>query len=133
MINGQELRLGNYVLYKNLGKINMVRCGWAHFEKLAAGDAKDLYPVALKAELLQRCSFIENKDYPLLPQAHEFRLVLPVMGGNKNEITCWIKSNGECFGRAIVNDLPVSQNFHHLHTLQNLYYGLVGEELSIKA
>lgn len=133
MINGQELRIGNAVLYKNLGRITMVRCGWQHFELLATGGAKDFFPVVLKADVLQRCGFIENKDYPLLPQAHEFRLILPIMGANKNEIVCWIKSNGECFGRATVNDLPVSQNVHHLHTLQNLYYALVGEELPVKA
>jgi hypothetical protein len=68
----------------------------------------------------------------LLPEARQFILVVPVIGSNKNEIHAFIKNNKECFGRATVNGLPASNNFYHLHQLQNLYFSMTGLELSIQ-
>ena len=132
MINASELRLGNYILHKLNGKINMVPCNFSHFEFLQKGDVTDFYPVVLKPELLEKCGFIENKNYPLLPQAREFILVLPVIGSSKNELYGYVKNNGECFVRASVNGTVASNNFFHLHQLQNLFFALTGKELEIK-
>ena len=132
MINETELRLGNYVLQKVNTRIIPVKFNYDHFLLLQNGSAKDFYPVVLKAEVLEKIGFLENKDYPLLPDAREFILVLPVIGNNKNEIRAYIKNNKECFGRATVNSLPVSNNFYHLHQLQNLFFTLTGEELDVK-
>lgn len=132
MINFNELRLGNYVLQKINTRIVPARCTFHHFELMQNGNDKDIYPVSLKAELLEKAGFSENKDYPLLPDAREFILVLPVIGSNKNEVRAYIKNNKECFGRAVVNGLPVSNNFYHLHQLQNLYFALTNEELEVK-
>ena len=131
MINSQELRLGNYIMHKVNTRIVTIACSFQHFELLQKAD-KDFFPIILKAELLERAGFIENKDYPLLPAAREFKLVLPVIGNNKNEILAYIKNNKECFARAVVNSLPVSNNIYHLHQLQNLYYALTGEEMKLK-
>jgi hypothetical protein len=132
MINANELRLGNYILQKINNRIVTVKTTPQHFELLNTGNEKDMYPVILKAELLEKAGFLENKDYPLLPDAREFILVLPVIGNNKNEIRAYIKNNKECFGRAVVNGLPVSNNFYHLHQLQNLFFALINEELIVK-
>ncbi len=132
MIQANELRLGNYILQKLNNKISTVKCNYSHFELLAKGDDKTLFPVVLKAELLEKCGFIENKEYALLPEAREFILILPISGTNKNEIYAYIKSNKECFGRATVNGLVVSNNFYQLHQLQNLYFALTGTEVEIK-
>jgi len=99
---------------------------------VATGGAKDLYPVVLKAEWLEKCGFAENRDYALLPSAREFKLVVPVNGSQENVIAAYIKSNGECFARAMVQGLASSNPVYHLHQLQNLYFALSGEELSIK-
>ncbi len=80
---------------------------------------------------MEKCGFEENKEYALLPEAREFLLTLPVIGNNKNEICVYIKNNGECFGRAAVNGMPVSNNFFHLHQLQNLFNALTGKELEV--
>jgi hypothetical protein len=133
MVNPVEFRSGNYLMQKINTRIVMVRCGWQHFELMARGEVKDLFPVTLKPEVLQQCGFVENKDYPLLPEAREFVLTLPVQGSNKNEVVAYVKNNKECFGRAVVNGLPASNNFYQLHQLQNLFYSLTGEELSVKA
>ena len=86
----------------------------------------------LKAEILQKCGFVENEKYPLWPAAREFILVLPVIGNANNEIRAYIKNNKECFARAVVNNLPVSNNLYHLHQVQNLYFALTNEELEVK-
>ena len=131
MINAHELRLNNYILQKVNNKIIRVKCGFDHFDLLSKGD-KNLFPVILKADVLEQAGFIENKDYPLYPQAREFKLVLPVIGANKNEILGYIKSSGECFATATVNGAIASNNVYHLHQLQNLVYALSGKELELK-
>lgn len=132
MIQASELRLGNYILQKVNNKISPVRCDYSHFELLSKGESKDLYPVLLKAEWLEKIGFIENKKYALLPEAHEYILTLPVPGSNRNEIVAYIKTNKECFVRAVVENLVASAPVYHLHQLQNLYYSLTGRELEIK-
>lgn len=110
----------------------MLPCSYAHFELLGKGDTGSFYPVVLKPELLEKSGFIENKNYPLLPQAREFILVLPVIGSHKNELYGYVKNNGECFIRATVNGAVASNNFFHVHQLQNLFFVLTGKELEIK-
>jgi hypothetical protein len=110
----------------------MVPCNYVHFDLLHKGDSSSFYPVILKPELLLKSGFIENKDYPLLPQAREFILVLPVIGNHKNELFGYVKTNGECFVRATVNGAVATNNFFHLHQLQNLFFALTGTELEIK-
>ncbi|HEV7622117.1 MAG TPA: hypothetical protein VGO09_10300 [Flavisolibacter sp.] len=132
MIAPSEFRIGNYLLQKLNNKIIQVQCNYQHFEMFARGDINNFYPLLLKAELLEKCSFIENKKYALLPDAREFMLTIPVIGKNKNEIVAYIKNNKECFGRAVIDNLPASNNIYHLHQLQNLYFALTSEELAVK-
>ena len=131
MINVKELRLGNYLLQKLAGRISPVRCAFHHFELVSKEGTKDLYPVLLNADILVKCGFEENLDYPLLPDARQFILVVPVIGSSRNEIHGFIKNNKECFGRAIVNGLPASNNFYHLHQLQNIFFALTAQELPV--
>lgn len=131
MINENELRLGNYILQKVNTRIIPVKCTHQHFELLKNGNAKDLFPVILKVEILEKCGFTENKKYALLPDAREFILVLPVIGNANNEIRSYIKNNKECFARVTLNNLPVSNNFYNLHQLQNVYFALTNEELKV--
>lgn len=131
MIKPSEFRLGNYLMQKLHNRIKTVPCDYAHFEQMQKGEIRDLFPVVLKAELLEKCGFRENPDYPLLPEAREFKLAVPVQGNQKNEVFAYIKNNKECFGRAMMNGLPASNPFYHLHQLQNLYFALTGEELAV--
>ena len=132
MIAVTELRIGNYLMQKINNRIVTTKCTFQHFNLFESGNNKDIFPILLKADLLEKCGFKENKEYPLLPDAREFNLVLPVIGNHKNEVYAYIKNNKECFGRATVNGLPVSNNFYYLHQLQNLYFVLTGEELTVK-
>lgn len=131
MIKSQEFRLGNYLMHKTGVRILTVRCTVDHFALMAKGGEKDLYPVVLAAPLLEKCGFAENKKYALLPESREYILVVPVMGGGEIEIRAYIKNNKECFGRVMMNGVPVSNNFYHLHQLQNVYQALTGQELAL--
>ena len=110
----------------------MVRCGTEQLTLIAAGNAKDFFPVVLTPELFIKAGFIENKDYPLLPAAREFKLVIPVLTDNATEIQGYVKNNKECFARLAVNKFIASNPVYHLHQLQNLFFVLTGEELVIK-
>ncbi|MBA2329303.1 MAG: hypothetical protein M3413_02430 [Bacteroidota bacterium] len=132
MINHHELRLGNFLLQKINNRISTVLCNFKHFEMCERGETKDLFPVVLKPEIFLKCSFIENKEYALLPHAKEFYLPLPLQGKEDNRIYGYMKSNGESFCRASVNNLICSNNFFHLHQLQNLHFFLTGKELEFK-
>ncbi len=131
MINASELRLGNYILHKAAVRILPVAIGLTHFELLARGGAKDMFAIALKAELLQKCGFVENSKYYRMPEGREFTLTLPVQGTHKVEINAYLLPNTACFARASVNEIAITGNIYNLHQLQNLYYALVGTELEI--
>jgi hypothetical protein len=129
MIHTEELRIGNTVLYKASVRILPVQLTLQHFEIMAKNGAKDFFPVVLKAEVLQQYGFAENKNYPLLPASREFSMPLPVPGDLNIQLFAWIKNNGECFGRAAVDGKTITQNFYHLHQLENLYYAMTGTKL----
>ena len=123
--------MGNYLMHKTGVRILTVRCTWEHFALMAKGGEKDLYPVLLSAAVLEKCGFNENKKYALLPESREFIRVLPVMGSGEMEIRAYVKSNKECFARVMLSNVPVSNNFFHLHQLQNIYFALTGTELEL--
>ena len=132
MINSTELRLGNSIMFKAGHAIRKVPLQLSHFEVIAAEGTKNFFSIVLKPEIFTGCGFVENKDYPLAPGAKEFILALPIIGANKNEIYGYAKTNGECFARATVNGLVISNNVFNLHNLQNLFYALTGTELPVK-
>lgn len=132
MINPSEFRIGNYLMQKKQHRVVTLPCDLSHFEMMATGLQKDLFPVVLKPELLVQCGFTENKDYPLLPSAREFLLLLPVQGSGQQGLQAYVKSNGECFARAFVEKTAVSNPVFHLHALQNLYQALTGKEMTVR-
>ena len=130
MIDANTLRLGNYILHKGGVRILPVAVGLLHFELLAKGLAKDMFPIALSIENLKKCGFIENAKYYQHPEVREFILALPVKGMHQNEIRAYVPATTP-YARATLNELIISNNIYHLHQLQNLYYALTGEELVI--
>ena len=129
MVSPNEFRLGNYLLQKVNNRILSARCNWSHFELMAGGRVQDLFPVVLQALYLEKCGFVENMKYPLLPAARQFILVLPVGSSGDHEVHAFVKNNKECFARLMVNNIPSSNPIYHIHQLQNLYYSMVGKEM----
>ncbi len=131
MIQHQSFRVGNAVLLKIHTRIVMVKLEADHFN-WPADKLKELFPVVLNPDIFIKAGFVENKKYPLYPDAREFKLVLPVQTENLTEIYGYIKNNKEAFARASVNAFITSNPVYHLHQVQNLYYALTGAELEIK-
>ena len=131
MVKTSEFRIGNYLMHKTGVRILTLPCTFQHFELMNKDGGKDLFPVLLSPKNLEGCGFAENKKYALLPESREFILVLPVMGSAEMTIKAYVKANKECFGRVMMNNVPLSNNFHHLHQLQNLYFALTGIELVV--
>jgi hypothetical protein len=131
MIKSSEFRLNNYLMHKTGVRILTMRCNPQHFELMAKDGGKDLFPVVLAPTVLEKCGFVENKKYALLPESREYSLVLPVMGSGAVEIKAYVKNNKECFARAVLSNVPITNNIFHLHSLQNLYFALTGEELAV--
>lgn len=132
MIKSAEYRLGNYLMHKTGVRILTVRCTHLHFELMAKDGGTNLFPLVLAPANLERSGFAENKKYALLPESREFILVLPVMGSGAVEIKAYVKNNKECFARAMVSGVPISNTIYHLHSLQNLYFALAAEELAVE-
>ncbi len=131
MIDATTLRLGNYILHKGGVRILPVALGLPHFDLLAKGLAKDMFPIAINIENLKKCGFIENVKYYQHPEVREFILTLPVPGAHVNEIRAYVPATTP-FARATLNEHLISNNIYHLHQVQNLYYALTGTELEVK-
>jgi hypothetical protein len=54
------------------------------------------------------------------------------MGSGDVAIKAYVKANKECFARVMLNNVPISNNVHQLHQLQNLYFSLTGQELEVR-
>lgn len=132
MVKSNEFRLGNYLMHKTGVRILTAPCTFQHFELMNKDGGKDLFPVVLSPAILEKCGFLENKKYALLPESREFVLVLPVMGSGDIAIKAYVKANKECFGRVMMANVPISNNVHHLHQLQNAYIALTGNELVVQ-
>ena len=131
MVKANEYRLGNYLLHKTGVRILTVRGTQEHFILMAKDGGKDLFPLVLSPNAFAKSGFVENKKYPLLPDSREFILQLPIIGGGAVELRGYVKNNKECFARPVLTNVPIANNIFHVHSLQNLYFALVGEELAI--
>ena len=125
MIKPNELRIGNYVEdrfdIKNI-KVSQIELD----DFVAMSNYKNCrhpnyyHPIPLTAEWLERCGFVKDRSGWHLPNT-QFSLT-------DNLFPCWLDR------MLWPGGLP---DFHHvqissLHQLQNLYFALAGEELSIK-
>ena len=119
-------------MHKTGVRILTMPCNFQHFELMMKDGGKDLFPVVLSPTLLEKSGFVENKKYALLPESREYVLILPVIGSGDVSIKAYVKNNKECFARAMINNVPLSNNIYHLHQLQNLYFAFVGNELEVK-
>ncbi len=115
MIQANELRIGNWV-YDN------VLNGYVQFKSFfglcnAETKPEQYSPIPLTSDILDKCGFVKEYDV-YSKSAFE---IANVTDGNGNK--SFVLLNGKN---------PASVCFYHLHQLQNLYFALTGEELTIK-
>lgn len=140
VIELKELRIGNLLLYKgelvcvtmlscdiddeyedqicfvNFGKSSNEKGGWNR------SLVNDLQRIPLTPEWLERCGFIKGGDYGF---------GIGYFWDHPQDI-CLVEfiDNGEF--RLYGSEWTIGKDFKFLHQLQNLYFALTAEELTIK-
>jgi hypothetical protein len=121
MIHLQELRVGNIILNDNKHLTLKVR------DLVTIMNRPEHYaPVPLTSTLLESCGFSWEGMWLQIPLDSR-RLYLGFYNGDADKINLYQKRNGDSF-----NNMRMDFNPGHctaLHTLQNLYFTLTGEEL----
>jgi hypothetical protein len=125
MINANELRIGNYVTYH--GEEDMPCCLDAQdivniFNKYMGNDEIHS-PILLTPEILEQCGFKFNQEL----NGWELKGWLPFHIHSMNGI---YDNDMYCL-TTFKKDWKIGK-FQYLHQLQNLYFALTGEELTIK-
>lgn len=119
MIQASELRIGNYI-YNEVQEINFKACSVV-IHRLSHGDSEGYKPIELTKEILLKCKNIEQKEgslgiYYFIKPYESLRFFfdgtqLVIIKKDKGNI--WIA------------------NKTYLHSFQNLFFELTGEELEI--
>lgn len=124
MIKANELRIGNRI---NVGKKNyvvteiirgFVRCSIAHRENILC-ELKEIKPIELKSEHLlgiENCIEFSSR-YQKSYKIGNYILVANTFG----EVSFLFFEEGDS-----------CQRIKYIHQLQNLYFALTGEELTVK-
>lgn len=108
-MKAQELRIGNY--YDNNGRFNKVTP--SVIQDVMESERTWCKPIPLTEEILLKCGFNETEKLPGTQKRYE-----------KKKIKISISNSGNFY----TNKIQVI----YLHQLQNLYYALTNEELTIK-
>ena len=137
-MKANELRIGNWVFLKS--KQNPYQIWHSHdIEEIADAPINfDAEPIPLTAEWLLKFGFVEKNLGKKLPQNwYELKYL-----SNEHEelITSWVSIliNSNSLSCVICDEHPdemganTKRPIKYVHQLQNLYFALTGEELTIK-
>lgn len=127
MINANELRVGNVLLRKNKfdGKPRITRLiGMMIFQ--AEREPEEFEPIILTPEIFYNCGFSPDSNGWKLKISESLFL----WWGNLEQ-TIRLCSTDVDWSCPVYLKAPI-YHFQYLHQLQNLYFALVGEELTIK-
>lgn len=133
----KELRIDNLVLYGAHGPVLVIevkKTGKVRVEFLSEKSIENGYykktmdisqfdPIPLTPEWLERCGFVKNTreewDGPKIELEHSLE---------------WFTIKGYRSDSFMLmgSEWTMGKPFHYLHQLQNLYFALTGEELTIK-
>lgn len=132
MIQANELRIGNWIQINNGdGKRPPYNYGiTSHDIEEIDRYGDDYFPIKLTPEILEKCGFesrtVTVKDRYGENTSNHFDIELE--GGN-NIFLLEQNVDGVKF---FIFESPVTVYVRYLHQLQNLYFALTGEELTVK-
>jgi hypothetical protein len=123
MIPVQELRIGNWVEYKSFGDFDYqtvesiskegINLSWFP-ECIVWIEPDELHPIPLTPEILEKCGFREYGPFSPWLTLGSFS---------------WSDPAGISY--EIDEESAMLDHIKYLHQLQNLYYAVTGEELTI--
>lgn len=137
MIQAQELRIGNWVMDRG-NKKWQIDC-WESSNKVAAKmpylgdvigmtmyghplteDVEYLNPIPITPEILEKCGFVKDNSYGHPTFVEKYHVEL-----NQHLSVTFIHNEWRVF------DIAPNLELNSLHQLQNLYFALTGEELTV--
>lgn len=118
MIQANELRIGNYVSYKNE---RWIKVGYHEIRYAVLYPDNSYYPIPLTPEILEKAGFRNISDLSTNMYTSFWNDVVGQISGYHN---------GYFFKDSVCNDINVLP-INYVHQLQNLYFALTGEELPI--
>ena len=128
MIKANELRIGNYILFKQFGKgkgkIGQMKPG--DFGRVGCDDPEEseYHPISLTPEWLALCGLVAGEirfSYHTHISVRPYQTAIQGVFPGEWQVT-------------LISAVPhpLGTRIKYLHQLQNLYYILTGEELQIK-
>lgn len=137
MIDSRELRLGNYVQeslftfkFAQITSIDKKRVHVKYEFSRASLGIKDIIPIILTEEILIKCGFVL---YGYGSTDDEFISSVEFTGYRLNNFDiCFVNDTNKSI--RFVNNIneKVYCNIKYLHQLQNLYFALTNEEITIQ-
>lgn len=133
MIPSSELRIGNLVSfvedanrYKDYHEVTDINTQIALCHN-GDVDTGELFPIPLTPDILEKCGFVKNKLGEMSIEVTDPSFHLELMEGKENYFYPSITQTPDMDEERTV----WLNRINSLHQLQNLFYCLVGEELSI--
>jgi len=150
MIQSNELRIGNYVIFSEdstilmVGEISEKGLVVQNEEETTWIEIENFDPIPLTEGILLKCGFEVEKSADI----YEYDIYSIQISNNRSLCYCKHPLKNSTTGEKTTDDAwwfddyfgPSFTNFgddfwckiKHLHQLQNLYYALTGEELNIE-
>jgi hypothetical protein len=134
MIKANDFRIGNYVYYKHPTTDLLIhKIEWLDFKEI--NEFPDIYneyhkPIQLTEEILIKCGFVL---YGYGSTDDEFISSVEFTGYRLNNFDiCFVNDTNKSI--RFVNNIneKVYCNIKYLHQLQNLYFALTNEEITIQ-
>ena len=125
MIQANELRIGNFVKFNAFPLNVRMQIDEIDFEDILGGYFTDIDPIPLTEEWLIKFGFKQYNDFgvkfntfdlmPLCGFAYDTDTKQVIIQEKRNSMSHWIE-----------------RKIEYVHELQNLYFALRGQELTIK-
>lgn len=124
MIKANELRIGNYILFKEYGKgegiIGRIKPG--DFGRVVGGS-DEYHPISLTDDWFKCCGFIRKEGSRVW--------ILPI-DYIDSDWPCTLQLSGSGIQICRSGIGAICAPVFHVHSLQNLYYSLTGQDIAIK-
>ena len=115
-MKAQDLRIGNKIFYRN----KAITVNWQELKWIQEGN-NNFQPIPLTEEILLKCGFefVRNNDEPF------YQLIKNGIVFNSDYLS--VEDSIDC----VISTVNSLVKFKYLHQLQNIFFALTNEELTI--
>ena len=127
-MEAKDLRIGNYIDYETEREIVTMQTTYEYI-RLIHNENKNFKPIELTEEWLLKFGFEKHGEYGEYYRVFNKGLILDIEDTN-NEFIVWAKIGDDILKPLLKVGYPISY-IQHVHQLQNLYFALTNEELTL--